>query len=143
MSAYPDLFDQMKRDLTRFRKGAANVQYDEGRRHRQKQAVIALQVAVGEIQNKLTAPYKEADIFKILNGFKKNWTETLNLRPSDDLEFQIEVIDMYLPVQLSAVELTAIARGFEKFPEFMKFLKETHPNKYDGKLAKEQWDKLQ
>ena len=46
-----------------------------------------------------------------------------------------DLLEQFLPKQLSAADLDLLIVGKESMPEFMKFLKENYAGQYDGKLA--------
>lgn len=82
----------------------------------------------------------DAEVVSVVKKFIKNIDETVNaltLHNKDTSTYLNErlVLEQFLPLQLTELALTHLAEKHTTMPEFMKFLKETHPGQYDGKMA--------
>ncbi|QIG65895.1 putative glutamyl-tRNA(Gln) amidotransferase subunit A [Ochrobactrum phage vB_OspM_OC] len=102
---------------------------------------VTYQTIIGEIERKLDKDKQSDDssVVTILKSLHKNWQETYTLKPSDDLAGEIEALEKYLPKMLSDDEILAVAETFKTMTmgDFMKYMKATYPNQYDGKKATE------
>jgi uncharacterized protein YqeY len=82
----------------------------------------------------------DAEVVAVVKKFVKNIDETvsaLTSRGQDAATFVAErdVLEQFLPVQLSENALIEVAKCQPNMPAFMKHLKENFAGKYDGKLA--------
>ena len=82
----------------------------------------------------------DAEVVAVVKKFVKNMDETvsaLTSRGQDAATFVAErdVLEQFLPVQLSENALIEVAKCQPNMPAFMKHLKENFAGKYDGKLA--------
>ncbi len=87
----------------------------------------------------------DQDVLKVVRSFLKGVNENLELaakgKLSDDekarAEFEKQVLESYLPEQLSADAIKKILQeaGVKNIGEAMKLLKEKYDGQYDGKLA--------
>jgi uncharacterized protein YqeY len=82
----------------------------------------------------------DQEVVAVVKKFIKNIDETiaaLQARNQLYVEFVVEreVLEKYLPMQLSEAALREVARCQKDMPSFMKHLKENFAGQYDGKLA--------
>jgi len=82
----------------------------------------------------------DAEVVAVVKKFVKNIDETvtaLTSRGQDAADFLVErdILEQFLPVQLSENALIEVAKCQPNMPAFMKHLKENFAGKYDGKLA--------
>jgi uncharacterized protein YqeY len=82
----------------------------------------------------------DQEVVAVVKKFVKNIDETitaLTSRNQDASAFLAErnVLEQFLPMQLSENALREVARYQTDMPSFMKHLKENFAGKYDGKLA--------
>ena len=82
----------------------------------------------------------DAEVVAVVKKFVKNIDETvsaLTSRGQDAATFVAErdVLEQFLPDQLSENALIEVAKCQPNMPAFMKHLKENFAGKYDGKLA--------
>lgn len=82
----------------------------------------------------------DAEVVAVVKKFIKNVDETiaaLQARNQLFTEFAVEreVLEQFLPQQLTEVTLAEVAKTQPDMPTFMKHLKEKYAGQYDGKLA--------
>ena len=88
----------------------------------------------------------DAEVVAVVKKFIKNIDETLTavgaaaasaatLAASATLLTERAILEQFLPLQLTELELQNLAEKHTAMPEFMKFLKENHAGQYDGKMA--------
>jgi uncharacterized protein YqeY len=86
----------------------------------------------------------DAEVVDTVKKFVKNIDQTLTFlqaagnSATDAAELarrERQVLEQFLPHQLSDYELTAIAVGRSSMPDFMKYLKENYAGQYDGRAA--------
>lgn len=82
----------------------------------------------------------DQEVVAVVKKFIKNLDETINAltargQPAGEYEFEREVLEQFLPMQLSETALRELAACQKDMPSFMKHLKENFAGKYDGKLA--------
>ena len=92
---------------------------------------------VGKNANRETT---DAEVVAVVKKFIKNVDETISaLQARNQLfaEFAVEreVLEQFLPMQLSEAALLEVAKCQKDMPSFMKHLKENFAGQYDGKLA--------
>ena len=95
-------------------------------------------VAVGK--NNGNRETTDAEVVAVVKKFIKNIDETVSALISRNQDFssfiaEKNVLETFLPKQLSEAELSNIAASRTGMPDFMKFLKENFNGQYDGKLA--------
>lgn len=82
----------------------------------------------------------DAEVVAVVKKFIKNVDETIAALQARnqlfaDFAVEREVLEQFLPMQLSEAALIEVAKCQENMPAFMKHLKENFAGKYDGKLA--------
>lgn len=91
----------------------------------------------------------DTEVIKIIKSFIGHITETMDLlkdginsKSKKNLQYEIEVLNSYMPNQLDESELTSIIktmieedRNNASIGTIMKTLKEKHEGLYDGKMA--------
>lgn len=82
----------------------------------------------------------DAEVVAVVKKFIKNVDETiaaLQARNQLFTEFAVEreVLEQFLPQQLTEATLAEVAKTQPDMPTFMKHLKEKYAGQYDGKLA--------
>lgn len=82
----------------------------------------------------------DAEVVAVVKKFIKNVDETIAAlearnQLSADYHVEREILEQFLPQQLSETALRAVAEGQTDMPSFMKHLKENFAGQYDGKLA--------
>lgn len=92
---------------------------------------------VGKNANRETT---DQEVVAVVKKFIKNIDETVGAlqsrsQPFDQFVAERNVLEQFLPLQLTELALRHIAEQHKSMPEFMKFLKEKHAGQYDGKLA--------
>lgn len=95
-----------------------------------------LRVVIGEI-NRIGKIISDEDIIRIIKKMKENAVELNNIN-------EVEILDLYLPVMLSNIQLEILIKGLINKYEFggmkdmgkmMKMLKDKYGSTYDGRLA--------
>jgi uncharacterized protein YqeY len=127
----------------------------EARKARNTVKSSLLTTLLGELDTDAKRSGKDADISAVVRKFMKNVLENISIagdrRDSDwldKLELEREILEGYLPKQLSQDQLElylkqAIANhGFDNKGSLMKHLKDNFAGQYDGKLAAEVVAKL-
>jgi uncharacterized protein YqeY len=92
---------------------------------------------VGKNSNRETT---DQEVVAVIKKFIKNIDETISaLQARNQSFFQFlverEVLEQFLPQQLTESALIDVAKSQPNMPAFMKHLKENFAGKYDGKLA--------
>lgn len=87
----------------------------------------------------------DEQVISVIKKIKKGSVEIYELNKNEDSKNEIEILDSYLPSQLSDDDLRNIVFNFvEKIPsddrsksmgKVMKYLKEDFDGQYDGKVA--------
>ena len=82
----------------------------------------------------------DAEVVAVVKKFIKNVDETITALTSRNqlaTEFMVEreILEQFLPQQLTESTLFAVAKTQPDMPTFMKHLKENFAGQYDGKLA--------
>lgn len=82
----------------------------------------------------------DQEVVAVVKKFIKNVDETIAALQARNQLFasyavEREVLEQFLPMQLSEAALIEVAKCQENMPAFMKHLKENFAGKYDGKLA--------
>lgn len=86
----------------------------------------------------------DSEVKALIKKFIKGIDETLEIRPNEQLEHEKEVLQQYLPKQLTEDELEGVIRGIvesleDKSPKaigtIMKTLKGDYDGQFDGKQA--------
>jgi len=115
----------------------------QARKTKDKILSSLLTTLVGEIEivgkNNGNRPTTEEEALKVIEKFKKNAQQTLELSHNNDLQSEIELYSSYLPELLSEEELRKmitnyIENGANNIGSIMKELKQCG-FQYDGKLA--------
>ena len=96
-------------------------------------------------QSKSGKPFTEEDEIKIIRKFIKNADETLALDVPEDtkakLRIEKEILEVYLPKQLSRDEIDKIVTKMvsqgKTVKEIMPFFKEKYQGMYDGRTVNE------
>lgn len=104
-----------------------------------------LTTIVGEFEtlSKKGKPVTEADLVSLLKKFKDNAQETYNISKDENLIKEIEIIDSYLPRQMTEDELRNVINSFVtesgevSVGKVMSYLKTNYVGLYDGKKASE------
>ena len=89
----------------------------------------------------LTMPGKEADPIKVITKFIKNAKEIININNSIEAKKEIDILEKYLPVQMSDISLNMTIIGIltslqePKLGDVMKILKANYGGTYDNRQA--------
>lgn len=82
----------------------------------------------------------EEEVTSVVKKFKIGVEEIAKIKGlSDDLQYELDIYERYLPIMLTKDQLVEIVSGISPKPnnlgEVMKFLKEKYSGLYDGKVA--------
>ena len=82
----------------------------------------------------------DQEVVAVVKKFMKNIDETITALQSRNQLFtqfavEREILEQFLPQQLTESTLFAVAKSQPNMPTFMKHLKENFAGQYDGKLA--------
>ncbi len=114
------------------------------RKNGQKEAAMLLTTLLAEAtsvgKNAGNRETSDAETVAVIKKFIKNIDETISALSQRNQDFskfaqEKQILEAFLPKQLSEDELQAIAKTQNSMPEFMKHLKENFNGQYDGKLA--------
>ncbi|BAU40058.1 hypothetical protein [Ralstonia phage RSP15] len=112
-----------------------------------------LTTLIGEVETKSKQGKElaDADIVALVKKFIDNNDETLKLVKDDETKIETSniliqenlVLGAYIPKQLSFDEIATILKhtGYMNLGHFMKYLKEHYAGQYDGKVAKQVFEK--
>ena len=147
------MIETIKNDLTTARKETFDKSLPEMQKEKLKQKVALLNTLYSDIvmfgKNNGNRETTEGEAVKIIKKFAVGVEETIKLceksgRDSSQAKFELEVLNVYLPKQLSESELTAIITKIvdeqedktkKSMGKVMASLKEKYDGQYDGKLA--------
>ncbi len=114
------------------------------RKNGEKEAAMLLTTLLGEAssvgKNAGNRETTDAETVAVIKKFIKNIDETISALSQHNQDFskfsnEKQILEAFLPKQLSEYELNNIAKTQKSMPEFMKYLKENFSGQYDGKLA--------
>ena len=114
------------------------------RKARDTEAVKAFSTLVGEIEligkkagNVINDELVIATVKKFIVNLKENLEHTESPKGKADVGTEIELLEVYLPTQMTESELQDIIANLEpaNMGEAMKHLKDCYTGLYDGKLA--------
>lgn len=121
------------------------------RLHGTKQQQSIYTVIVGEIQRAVSPTiengvkkYDDDSVIKVLKNMIKNADISLQINPEDEEWIETKsILNKFVPAQLTEQALAAIKKSFDfaNLGMFMKHLKEFYPNLYDGKVAKDVFER--
>ena len=82
----------------------------------------------------------DQEVVAVVKKFMKNIDETITALQSRNQLFtqftvEREILEQFLPQQLTESTLITVAKSQPNMPTFMKHLKENYAGQYDGKLA--------
>ena len=147
------MIETIKNDLTTARKETFDKSLSEMQKEKLKQKVALLNTLYSDIvmfgKNNGNRETTEGEAVKIIKKFAVGVEETIKLcekscRDSFQVKFELEVLNVYLPKQMSEAELTAIITKIvdeqedktkKSMGKVMTSLKEKYDGQYDGKLA--------
>lgn len=100
-----------------------------------------LTLILGELSRLDNKSPSDEEVEKVIKKMVKSSTETNNLKPSEELLFEIQVLKSFLKSELTEQELSDIIDklivSHETLPLIMKELKAKYAGQYDGKIAKD------
>lgn len=118
---------------------------DEARRNKETREVGVLNTIIGECQRKerieRNGDYVTGDVACVSVLKKLKEASVFNMSHITDQDAvtaimsEIEIIQRFLPVEMSVENLQAIASEHADLKSYMAFLKSNHAGTYDGKLA--------
>lgn len=99
-----------------------------------------LKTLLGEAQTKALRtgnPVDDALVAKLIKDFVKANNESIALRANEKLVAENEILNQFLPKQMSEVEIRAAieSSGQTKIGGIMQYMKAHHDGTFDGKLA--------
>lgn len=135
------LFTQVKADQLAARKGKAETAL----------AASLLTTLIGEVttaaKNDGNREVTDDDVRTLIGKFLKGINDSIDFMKGNDnavalemLEKEKAILTAYMPKQLSKEDLASIVHEFAGAKDvgaIMKYLRETYPNQYNGKLAAE------
>lgn len=114
------------------------------RKARDTEAVKAFSTLIGEIEligkkagNVINDELVIATVKKFIVNLEENLEHTVSPEGKADVVTEIELLEVYLPTQMTEGQLQDIIAHLEpaNMGEAMKHLKECYAGRYDGKLA--------
>lgn len=112
-------------------------EYNEARRNKEKSAVNILRVVLGEVESAEKRGEIVGDDFIIAKIRKLIDSNKICMMGGDQEELQreIDVIEKFLPQQLTNEQVRDIVADCKNIGEAMKKLKSEYPGQYDGKTV--------
>jgi uncharacterized protein YqeY len=117
--------------------------FKQARRDGNKAGLDLLSTVIGEIDNEASRNNNKVVTdeitIKILDRFKKNLDEMIELTQCADSRRQLVAINSYLPKKMTQAEIEKSIEdsGHKTVKDIMQHLKTNHAGLYDGKLASE------
>jgi len=112
------------------------------RKMKDSEKVLSLSTIVGELtaNAKLINGEKivsDEDCHQLIKKFVKSLDEMISLTNSSKLKREKDYLESFLPNQLTIDEMKELFEKInpESIKDWMSYLKEHHPGRYDGKIA--------